>query len=126
MSLAPKQPKGSWYTEAAAAVQKYRDDLWNAEQQGWREKRKPIVKKLKDEIDRLDEKRRSAESKGTAADYWEFAMWVWKEWPPKTEGQCTGSFHLLVLMLMINQRSERITQSGDFSQKKNHQSYAGA
>lgn len=89
MSLAPKQPKGAWYAEAVAAVQKHRDDLWAAEQQGWTERRKPIVEKLKNEITRLDEKQRDAER--NAAGYWEFAMWVWKEWPPKTEGRCMVS-----------------------------------
>ena len=87
MSLAPKQPKGPWYAEAVAAVQKYRDDLWAREQQGWTQRRKPIVEKLKNEITRLDEKQMDAERKGTAADFWEFTVWVWKEWPPKTEGQ---------------------------------------
>jgi hypothetical protein len=88
MTLAPKQPKGSWYTEAVAAVQKYRDDLWAAEQRGWTERRKPIVEKLKDSIDRLEEKQKNAANKRSEAEYWEFAMWLWKEWPPKTEGQC--------------------------------------
>jgi hypothetical protein len=129
LSLAPKQPKDSWYAEAVAAVQKYRDDLWAREQQGWTEKRKPIVEKLKNEINVLDEKQRNAERKGTAAEFWEFAMWVWTEWPPKTEGQCMVSTQshqsLPPLLLMISQRSKRITQSRHFSQKTNNQSHAG-
>ena len=87
MALAPKQPNGSWYAEAVAAVQKYRDDLWAAEQRGWTQRRKPIVEKLKNDLDRLEEKQKTAERKGSGADYWEFAVWVWAEWPPKTEGQ---------------------------------------
>lgn len=86
MALAPKQPTGPWYTEAIAAVQKYRDDLWAAEQQEWTHRRKPIVEKLENEINRLEEKQRTAVRKHSGADYWEFAAWVWKEWPPKTEG----------------------------------------
>ena len=95
MALAPKQPHGSWYAEAVAAVQKYRDDLWAADQRTWTGRRKPIVEKLKKEIDRLDEKQKIAERKGSAADYWEFAAWVWKEWPPKTEGQCLAPIQSL-------------------------------
>jgi hypothetical protein len=126
MALAPQQPKGSWYMEAVAAVQKYRDDLWAAEQQGWTHRRKPIVEKLKTEIARIDEKQKNAERKGSAADYWEFAEWVWKEWPPKTEGQCMVSTQshqsllLLLLLLMTTRRSERVAQPRDFSQKTNY------
>jgi len=95
MALAPKQPHGSWYAEAVAAVQKHRDDLWAADQRTWTERRKPIVEKLKKEIDRLEEKHEIAERKGSGADYWEFAAWVWSEWPPKTEGQCMAPIQSL-------------------------------
>jgi len=119
MSLDPKQPKGTWYAEAVAAVQKYRDDLWAAEQQGWAENRRPIVEKFKNEITRLDEKQKTAKRKGPAADYWEFSVWVWKEWPLKTEGQCMVSTQshqsLLLLLLTTNRRFGRLTQSRDFS-----------
>lgn len=87
MTLAPKQPTGSWYAEAVAAVQKYRNDLWEAEQQGWTQRRKPILEKLKNEINRLEEEQTTAKRKGSEAAYWEFAAWLWKEWPPKTEGR---------------------------------------
>lgn len=62
-------------------MQKHRDDLWAAEQKEWTEKRKPIVEKLKPELDRLEEKRKQKTSD------WEFAEFIWKEWPPKTEGR---------------------------------------
>lgn len=75
------QPRGTWYEEATAAVQKHRDDLWAAEQKEWTEKRKPIVEKLKPDLDRLEEKQKQKTSD------WEFAEFIWKEWPPKTEGK---------------------------------------
>jgi len=74
------QPRGTWYEEATAAVQKHRDDLWAAEQKEWTEKRKPILEKLKPELDRLEEKIQKKTSD------WELAEFIWKEWPPKTEG----------------------------------------
>lgn len=79
------QPRGTWYEEATAAVQKHRDDLWAAEQKEWTEKRKPIVEKLKPELDRLEEKK----SKRTSD--WELAEFIWQEWPPKTDGECGAS-----------------------------------
>lgn len=62
-------------------MQKHRDDLWEAEQKEWAEKRKPIVEKLKPDLDRLEEKREKRTSD------WEFVEFIWKEWPPKTEGE---------------------------------------
>jgi len=58
-------------------VQEYRDDIWAAEPKEWTEKRKPILEKLKPDLDRLEEKHKNKTSD------WEF---VWKEWPPKTDG----------------------------------------
>ena len=80
------QPQGTWYEESTAAVQKHRDDLWAAEQKEWTEKRKQILEKLKPDLDRLEEKLKNKTSD------WEFAEFVWKEWPPKTDGEFGTSY----------------------------------
>ena len=80
------QPQGTWYEESVAAVQKYRDDLWAAEQKEWTAKRKAILDKLKPDLDRLEEKLKDKTSD------WEFAECVWKEWPPKTDGEFGTSY----------------------------------
>jgi hypothetical protein len=71
-------------------VQKHRDDLWAAEQKEWTEKRKPIVEKLKPELDRLEEKKQKRTTD------WELVEFVWKEWPPKTDGKFGTSYPCMI------------------------------
>ena len=67
-------------------MQEYRDDIWADEPKEWTEKRKPILEKPKPDLHRLEEKHKNKTSD------WEFAEFVWKEWPPKTDGEFDTSY----------------------------------
>jgi len=81
MSLSPALPRGSWYTEAAKEIQAYRDELAAEEAKTWSKRREPILEKLKEQLDLIDD-RRDLEDKP-------FAEWIWGKWPPKTPGSET-------------------------------------
>jgi hypothetical protein len=77
-SLSPALPKGNWYTESVAAVQKHRDELQAQEANEWAAKREPILQKLSVDIEKL----RTSKTMSNR----EFCEFIFKEWSPKTEG----------------------------------------
>ncbi|CCA69010.1 hypothetical protein PIIN_02869 [Serendipita indica DSM 11827] len=77
-ALAPTLPKGEWYQECVTAVQAHRDALAAAEAKEWEKQRAPILEKIADQITKL----KAGERKTNA----EFVAYIFKEFPPKTEG----------------------------------------
>lgn len=77
-ALAPTLPKGEWYLKCTEAVQAYRDELHAKDAKEWANKRKPILEKMKDEIQKLE----CASSMKDVS----FAKFIFETWPPKTEG----------------------------------------
>jgi len=76
--LAPALPKGDWYKDSVAAVQAHRDELQAQEAKEWAARREPILLKLSVDINKLHS--------GKAMNDREFCKFIFKEWPPKTDG----------------------------------------
>jgi hypothetical protein len=53
-ALQPAFPKGDWYKESTDAVQAYRDALQAEEAKEWEKSREPILKKLSEDIAKLN------------------------------------------------------------------------
>ncbi|KAG8800445.1 hypothetical protein FRC17_006876 [Serendipita sp. 399] len=77
-TLAPAIPKGQWYRECVDAVQAHRDALEAEELKQWEALKKPILEKLEGELKKLSDAKPMSNL--------EFAKFIFKEWPPKTEG----------------------------------------
>jgi hypothetical protein len=56
-TLAPAQPKGTWYVEATNAIQARRDELEAEEAKQWHRRREPIIAELVEELAKLGDKR---------------------------------------------------------------------
>ncbi|KIM28747.1 hypothetical protein M408DRAFT_69128 [Serendipita vermifera MAFF 305830] len=77
-ALQPALPKGDWYKEATDAIQAHRNALEAEEAKKWEKAREPILQKLLKDTEKLNEARNMDDAK--------FAAFIYKTWPPKTEG----------------------------------------
>lgn len=78
ITLSPKLPGGSWFTEAKKAVEARRAKLKAQEDSEWHSRRGPIYEKVKDKVEEIHKK--------SEDDARQLVEWLMKTYPPKTEG----------------------------------------